>query len=71
MLGDVAGSYSSAVDATDFRLARRMLEAFYVHLRLLAEFLVKPTNHKDFGSPQQPPPTQIHDWAQAERNARD
>lgn len=26
-----------------------MLEAFYVHLRLLAEFLVKPTNHKDFG----------------------
>jgi hypothetical protein len=49
MLGDIAGNFKGAVDAADLRLARCMLEAFYVHLRLLAEFLVKPTQGRDFG----------------------
>jgi hypothetical protein len=49
MLGDIASSYDSAVDAGEFQRARCMLDAFYVHLRLIADFLVKQTSNMDFG----------------------
>lgn len=49
MLGDIASTYDAAVDADDFQLARCMLDAFYVHLRLIADFLVRQTQKRDFG----------------------
>jgi hypothetical protein len=49
MLSDVSSGYDDAVDRSDFVLARCMLDAFYVNVRLLADFLVRPTSPKDFG----------------------
>ena len=49
MVADIATNYDAALDALDMLLARSMLDAFYVHIRLLAEFLVRKTSDKDFG----------------------
>lgn len=49
MLGDIAGNYDNAVDGDEFSYARCMIDAFYVHLRLMADFLVKGTSGRDFG----------------------
>lgn len=49
MIGDIASRYDAALDAQEFLTAQCMLDAFYVHIRLLADFLVKPTKEKDFG----------------------
>ena len=49
MLGDIVSSYDDAVDGEEFTYARCMIDAFYVHMRLLADFLVKGTNSRDFG----------------------
>lgn len=61
MLGDITREYDSSVDAGEFLAARCMIEAFYVHLRLLIEFLrvVKPRpedlSPADFGVEWSPP----------------
>lgn len=49
MVADVAANYNAALDALDMLSARCMLDAFYVHIRLLAEFLIHKTSAKDFG----------------------
>lgn len=49
MIGDIASSYDGALDRHEYILARCMLDAFYVHIRLLADFLIRPTDPKDFG----------------------
>ena len=49
MVGDVAGGYDDAVDHSELAFARCMIDAFYVHVRLLADFLVRGTNENDFG----------------------
>jgi hypothetical protein len=49
MISNIAAAYDSAVDRNEFLCARAMLDAFYVHIRLLAEFLVKDTPGRDFG----------------------
>lgn len=48
MVAEIAAHYNEAVDASDFRLARCMLDAFYVHIRLLAEFLLRAQRKGDF-----------------------
>jgi len=49
MLGDIAAGYDDAVDREQFLHARCMIDAFYVHLRLLADFLIRGTKGHDFG----------------------
>lgn len=49
MITDIIRGYDSAVDANQLICARAMLDAFYVHIRLLSDFLVKRTKHLDFG----------------------
>jgi hypothetical protein len=49
MVGDIASQYDTSVDQGEYAFARCMLDAFYVHVRLLADFLVKATKGKDFG----------------------
>lgn len=49
MLGDITAGYDEAVDREEFLHARCMIDAFYVHLRLLADFLMKSTKNRDFG----------------------
>lgn len=49
MLSDIAVNYDKTVDSGEFTHARCMIDAFYVHLRLLADFLVKETSGLDFG----------------------
>lgn len=50
MVAEIAIAYDRVVDEGEFLVARCMLDAFYVHLRLLAEFLVLSTKgKKDFG----------------------
>jgi hypothetical protein len=49
MVGDIASSYDGALDRHEYAFARCMLDAFYVHVRLLADFLVTRTDRKDFG----------------------
>ena len=49
MLGDIAVLYDDAVDREEFLYARCMIDAFYVHVRLLADFLTMSTKGRDFG----------------------
>lgn len=49
LIGDIAAEYDSRVDRDDHLAALAMIDAFYVHLRLLAEFLTKKTKSDDFG----------------------
>jgi hypothetical protein len=49
MVAEIAAHYDAALDASEFRTARCMLDAFYVHIRLLAEFLIRTTKGADFG----------------------
>ncbi|MPZ63112.1 MAG: hypothetical protein GEU93_17845 [Propionibacteriales bacterium] len=50
MITEIAEAYDDAVDNNQDLCARSMLDAFYVHIRLLDDFLVKPTKSpKDFG----------------------
>ena len=50
MISDIATGYDAAVDRGEYLCARSMLDAFFVHVRLLADFLVKATQErKDFG----------------------
>lgn len=54
MVAEIAAGYDGALDQSRLLLARCMLDSFYVHIRLLAEFLVKPAPGtskptKDFG----------------------
>ncbi|MGH8775320.1 MAG: hypothetical protein ACRDWI_09165 [Jiangellaceae bacterium] len=50
MISDIATEYDAAVDRGEYVCARSMLDALYVHVRLLADFLVKTTKgDKDFG----------------------
>lgn len=49
MIGEIASRYRAAQDSDDLLPAMAMLDAFYVHLRLVAEFLTRPTTGRDFG----------------------
>ena len=50
MISDIGTGYDDAVDRGNSLCARSMLDAFFVHVRLLADFLVKTTqDRKDFG----------------------
>ena len=49
MLGEIGGRYQAAQDSDDLLPAMAMLDAFYVHLRLVAEFLTRRTSRRDFG----------------------
>jgi hypothetical protein len=49
MIGEIAAGFDQAIDQEEFLCARSMIDAFYVHIRLLAEFLVRGTNKLDFG----------------------
>lgn len=49
MVSDLAANYDSTLDRGEFAVARAMLDSFYVHVRLLADFLVKRTHDLDFG----------------------
>ena len=54
MVAEIAEGYDAALDQGNLLLARCMLDSFYVHIRLLAEFLVRPAPAppkptKDFG----------------------
>jgi hypothetical protein len=47
MVSEIATNYNSAVDASQLLCASAMVDAFYVHIRLLAEFLVKGPEPRD------------------------
>jgi hypothetical protein len=49
MIGEIGARYQAAQDSDDLIPAMAMLDAFYVHLRLVAEFLTRPTSVRDFG----------------------
>lgn len=49
MISEIPSAYDVAVDDGQDLYARTMVDAFYVHIRLLADFLVKQTKTKDFG----------------------
>ena len=52
MVSAIAANFDAGVDAlsaVDASLGPCMLDAFYVHIRLLADLLVRPTGAKDFG----------------------
>jgi hypothetical protein len=49
LLSEIAIRYETAQDDDDLVPAMAMLDAFYVHLRLVAEFLTRSTSHLDFG----------------------
>jgi hypothetical protein len=48
MVSGIAGEYNAALDAGDAVKYMAMTDAFYVHVRLLAEFLVKEGKKTDF-----------------------
>lgn len=58
MIGEIATRYQAAQDSDDLIPAMAMLDAFYVHVRLVAEFLTRPTGRRDFG----PVELGIDDW---------
>lgn len=58
MLGEIGSRYQAAQDSDDLFPAMAMLDAFYVHLRLVAEFLTRATNDRDFG----PTDLGVDDW---------
>jgi hypothetical protein len=65
MLGEIGSRYQAAQDSDDLLPAMAMLDAFYVHLRLVAEFLTRPTNRRDFGPAQ----LGVDNWVTPETNA--
>jgi hypothetical protein len=65
ILGEIGSRYQAAQDSDDLLPAMAMLDAFYVHLRLVAEFLTRPTNHKDFG----PIHLGVDEWVTPETDA--
>jgi hypothetical protein len=67
MVGDIASSYDGALDRHEYAFARCMLDAFYVHVRLLADFLVTRTDRKDFG----PADSESNGWRQTLPGQRD
>jgi hypothetical protein len=58
MISAIAHGYDDAVDRGDFLAAAAMVDAFYVHIRLLGDFLVRDTNKNDFG----PAELGVTDW---------
>jgi len=48
MVAEIAAHYDEPMDSSEFRTARCMADAFYVHVRLLAEFLVRTPKGGDF-----------------------
>lgn len=57
MVAEIAGSYDDRVDQLDMTAARSMVDAFYVHIRLIAEFFLHATKKNDLG-----PATLGVDW---------
>lgn len=62
MISEISGAYDDAVDNGDSLFANSMLDAFYVHIRLLGDFLVKGPDSRDlkpsdFGVPWEIPTT--------------
>src|SRR4051794_17106271 len=49
MVATIAARHGRAVDSDEFLLAACMLDAFYVHIRLLSEFFLRTTKGQDFG----------------------
>lgn len=49
MVATIAAKHERAVDRDEFLLAACMLDAFYVHIRLLSEFFLRRTSGQDFG----------------------
>lgn len=49
IVADIAAGYDEMVDREEWLAARCMLDAFYVHIRLLADFLTRPTKSIGFG----------------------
>ena len=50
MITEIAEAYNDTVDKGHHLCARSMLDAFYVHIRLLGDFLIKDTKARlDFG----------------------
>lgn len=47
MVSDIAAEYDATVDAGDLLSAACMIEAFFVHIRLLAEFLTRDLRGRD------------------------
>jgi hypothetical protein len=64
VVSDLAANYDDTLDRGEFAFARAMLDSFYVHVRLLADFLVKRTHDLDFG-----PRDFGVDWAPSETPA--
>lgn len=52
MLAEISDRYQTAQDSDDLIPAMAMLDAFYVHIRLIAEFLTRTTSKRDFGPAQ-------------------
>ncbi|HZL05793.1 MAG TPA: hypothetical protein VFE45_10320 [Coriobacteriia bacterium] len=48
LVADIAAHYNDALDALDTLKSMCMLDAFYVHIRLLTEFLVRTQGSRDF-----------------------
>lgn len=49
MTSSIASEYDATVDGNHLTAAASMVEAFWVHIRLLAEFLTKDLKDKDIG----------------------
>ena len=49
MTSSIASEYDATVDSNHLTAAASMVEAFWVHIRLLAEFLTKDLKGKDIG----------------------
>jgi hypothetical protein len=49
MITEIPVTYNATIDSGQSLQAVSMIDAFYVHLRLLGDFLVKPTKRFDIG----------------------
>jgi hypothetical protein len=68
LVADIAGNYNATQDAGHDLCARAMIEAFYVHIRLIAEFLLKgPGPHGDIRPPDFGVTWTVPDSAEANR----
>ena len=67
MIADIPGAYNRMLDARQELCARAMLDAFYVHIRLLADFLIRRTKNLDFGPSDFGVPWQAPNSAEAQR----
>lgn len=47
MISEIVGAYDNTVDNGDTLYANSMLDAFYVHIRLLGDFLVRGPDSRD------------------------